>query len=130
SVSRSSTSSAWKTCPPHRQPQTARGDRGLGPPYYAFHAYVMGCYIPTGAGVSPRDGDTEVRPMARSTPNQYPVVLDPEQRARLAAITRTGSAPVSKVRHAQVLLLSDGRRLGRRLTRDQIAAALGTHVNT
>ena len=68
--------------------------------------------------------------MARSTPNQYPVVLSPHQRERFEAITRTGSAPVSKVRHARVLLLSDGGRPGGRLTRDQIADALGMHVNT
>jgi hypothetical protein len=68
--------------------------------------------------------------MARSTPNQYPVVLSDEQRAHLEALTRAGSAPVSKVRHAHVLLLSDGNRPGGRLTRDQIADVLGMHVNT
>lgn len=68
--------------------------------------------------------------MARSTPNQYPVVLTEEQRERLERLTRTGSAPVGKVRHARVLLLSDGDRPGGRLTRDQIADALGMHVNT
>jgi hypothetical protein len=68
--------------------------------------------------------------MARSTPNQYPVVLSPQQRERLESITRVGSAPVSKVRHARVLLLSDGNRPGGRLTRDQIADALGMHVNS
>ena|SRR5437773_2706187 len=68
--------------------------------------------------------------MARSTPNQYPVVLTADQRDRLERLTRTGSAPVSKVRHARVLLLSDGNRPGGRLTRDQIADALGMHVNT
>ena len=68
--------------------------------------------------------------MARSTPNQYPVALTANQRDRLERLTRTGSAPVSKVRHARVLLLSDGHRPGGRLTRDQIADALGMHVNT
>lgn len=68
--------------------------------------------------------------MARSTPNQYPVVLTPDQRDRLEHLTRTGSAPVGKVRHARVLLLSDGERPGGRLTRDRIADALGMHVNT
>ncbi len=68
--------------------------------------------------------------MARSTPNQYPVTLTPEQRDRLERLTRTGSAPVSKVRHARVLLLSDGGRPEGRLTRDRIADALGMHVNT
>jgi transposase len=68
--------------------------------------------------------------MACSTPNQYPVVLSPQQRERFESITRVGSAPVSKVRHARVLLLSDGNRPGGRLTRDQIADALDMHVNT
>jgi transposase len=68
--------------------------------------------------------------MARSTPNQYPVVLTTEQRDRLEQLTRTGKAPVNKVRHARVLLLSDGDRPGGRLTRDRIADALGMHVNT
>ena len=68
--------------------------------------------------------------MARSTPNQYPITLRGDQRERLERLTRTGSAPVSKVRHARVLLLSDGNRPGGRLTRDQIADALGMHVNT
>lgn len=68
--------------------------------------------------------------MARSTPNQYPVTLSPQQRDHLERLTRTGKAPVSKVRHARVLLLSDGDRPGGRLTRDEIAEALGMHVNT
>jgi Homeodomain-like domain len=68
--------------------------------------------------------------MARSTPNQYPVVLTSEQRDRLERLTRVGSAPASKVRHARVLLLSDGDRSGGRLTRDRIADVLGMHVNT
>src|SRR5262245_55422769 len=72
----------------------------------------------------------EVRIMARSTPNQYPVVLTREQRERLDRLTRVGSASASKVRHARVLLLSDGNRPGGRLTRDQIADVLGMHVNT
>jgi transposase len=63
-------------------------------------------------------------------PHQYPVELTPGQRERLTAITRTGSAPAAKLRHAQVLLLSDGGRPGGRLTRAAIAAALGMHVNT
>jgi len=68
--------------------------------------------------------------MARSTPNQYPVNLTPTQRERLERLTKTGSAPVSKIRHARVLLLSDGNRPGGRLTRDRIADVLGMHVNT
>ena len=68
--------------------------------------------------------------MAISTPNLYPVVLTPEQRARFQDITRNGSAPAKKIRHAQVLLLSDAGRPGGRLTRDQIAQRLEMHVNT
>jgi transposase len=68
--------------------------------------------------------------MAHSTPNKYPVTLTEDQRQRLEQLTRTGKAPVSKVRHARVLLLSDGNRTGGRLTRDRIAEALGMHVNT
>jgi transposase len=58
------------------------------------------------------------------------VVLSAEQRQRLTDITRNGHAPVKKVRHAQVLLLSDGDRPGGRLRRDQIAEQLDLHVNT
>src|SRR5437764_12869884 len=68
--------------------------------------------------------------MARSTPNRYPVTLTPDQRDRLERLTRTGSAPAGKVRHARVLLLSDGGRPGGRLTRDRVADALGMHANT
>lgn len=68
--------------------------------------------------------------MAVSIPNLYPVVLTAEQRERLTTLTRHGHAPVRKVRHAQVLLLSDGDRPGGRRTRDQIAEQLGMHVNT
>jgi len=68
--------------------------------------------------------------MARSTPNQYPVALTDEQRERLERLTRTGSAPVAKVRHARILLLSDAHRPGGRYTRDQIADAVGVSVNT
>jgi transposase len=68
--------------------------------------------------------------MAVSTPNLYPVVLTPEAQARLEDITRNGHAPAKKIRHAQVLLWSDGNRPGGRLTRDEIAERLGMHVNT
>jgi transposase len=68
--------------------------------------------------------------MAVSIPNLYPVALSAEQRERLTDITRNGRAPARKIRHAQVLLLSDGNRTGGRLTRDQIAEQLGMHVNT
>jgi len=68
--------------------------------------------------------------MAVSTPNQYPVVLTRDPRGRLTDLTRNGMAPVKKVRHARVLLLSDRDRPGGRLTRDQVADQLDMHVNT
>ena len=68
--------------------------------------------------------------MARSTPNQYPVRLPPDVRERLEDITRNGHAPARKIRHAQVLLLSDRDRANGCLTREQIAETLGMHVNT
>jgi transposase len=68
--------------------------------------------------------------MAVSTPNLYPVMLTPEQRQRFEDISRNGRAPAKKIRHAQVLLLSDGNRPEGRLTRDHIADRLDLHVNT
>lgn len=68
--------------------------------------------------------------MAVSTPNKYPVFLSPEQRERLGAITRNGHASAKKIRHAQILLWSDGHREGGRLSRDEIAARLEMHVNS
>ena len=65
-----------------------------------------------------------------STPNLYPVRLSDDERERLQTITSHGRAPVRKVRHAQVLLLSDRNRPAGPLTRDQIAETLGMHVNT
>jgi transposase len=68
--------------------------------------------------------------MATSIPNVYPVVLTQRQRQRLTEITRHGRAPARKMRHAQVLLLSDRNRPGGRMTRTQVSQALGMHVNT
>lgn len=47
--------------------------------------------------------------MAGSTPHQYPVVPTDEPRDRPGQLARAGRAPVSKGRHARILLLSDGR---------------------
>ena len=47
-----------------------------------------------------------------STPNQFPVRLDSQQRLSLEDITRNGHAPAKKIRHAQVLLMSDHDRPG------------------
>lgn len=68
--------------------------------------------------------------MARSTPNQYPVLLTDDQRQRLEEICRNGHAPAKKIRHAQVLLLSDKNHQRGRRTRTEIAETLGMHINT
>lgn len=68
--------------------------------------------------------------MSDSSPNQYPVFLTDEQRASLDEICRNGHSPAKKIRHAQVLLLSDRNRPGGRLKGDQIAELLGMHLNT
>lgn len=68
--------------------------------------------------------------MAKSTPNQYLVWLTPEQRERLDAITRNGHAAAKKIRHAQILLWSDGHREGGRLSSREIAERLGMHDNS
>lgn len=68
--------------------------------------------------------------MARSTPHQYPVVLTAEQRQSFSDICRNGHAPARKIRHAQLLLLSDRQREGGPLTRTQIAELLGMHPNS
>lgn len=65
-----------------------------------------------------------------STPNLYPVHLDPEQRRSLEEITRNGHAPAKKIRHAQVLLMSDRDRPAGKMTGPRIADALGMHLNT
>jgi Homeodomain-like domain len=63
-------------------------------------------------------------------PNQYPVRLTPEQRQSFEEITRNGHAPAKKIRHAQLLLLSDRNRPGGHRIDTDIAATLGMHVNT
>ena len=68
--------------------------------------------------------------MARSTPNQYPVSLTSKQRERLEELTRHGHAPVRKVQHAQVLLLSDHNRPDGHMTRTEVSGVLSMHVNT
>jgi len=68
--------------------------------------------------------------MAKSIPNQYPVWLTPEQRQRFDAITRNGHASAKKIRHAQILLWSDGHRDGGRLSSREIAERLNLHDNS
>jgi hypothetical protein len=64
------------------------------------------------------------------TPNQYPVFLSEEQRQRLNDICRNGRAPAKKIRHAQVLLLSDRHRPEGHMTDLDISSTLEMHVNT
>ena len=68
--------------------------------------------------------------MAVSTPNQYPVVLTDEQRQNFSDICRNGHAPAKKIRHAQLLLLSDHAREGGPLTRTQVGELLQMHPNS
>jgi transposase len=68
--------------------------------------------------------------MAKSIPNQYQVLLTPEQRERFDEITRNGHAPAKKIRHAQILLWSDGNREGGRLSSREIGERLGMHDNS
>lgn len=59
------------------------------------------------------------------------IYLSAEQRQRLETLSRNGQAPVKKVVHAQVLLMSDeGELATKRWTDDEIAAALNLHRNT
>jgi hypothetical protein len=58
------------------------------------------------------------------------VVLPPETREHLESVARNGSAPAKKIMHARVLLMSDQQHPAGRYHDDQIAAALGIHINT
>src|SRR5262245_51182841 len=64
------------------------------------------------------------------TPHKYVVRLAPEQRCCLEQLTRTGSAPARKLLHARMLLMADQDHPQGRWHDEQIAAALGAHVNT
>ena len=68
--------------------------------------------------------------MARSTPNQYPILLTAEQRQRFEGICRNGHAPAKKIRHAQVLLMSDRNHEFGKRSRTEIAEVLRMHVNS
>lgn len=59
------------------------------------------------------------------------VFLSQEQRTRLEAISRNGQAPVKKILHAQVILMSDeGEEARQKWTDIEIANALNLHVNS
>jgi transposase len=62
--------------------------------------------------------------------SKYVVRLTAEARERLDAITRNGSAPAKRIRHARVLLMSDQHHAAGRYHDHEIAAALGIHVNS
>lgn len=68
--------------------------------------------------------------MSDFSPNQYPIFLTDERRASLDEVCRNGHSPAKKIRHAQVLLLSDRNRPDGRLKGDEIAELLGMHLNT
>jgi hypothetical protein len=63
-------------------------------------------------------------------PRKYHVRLSAEQRQRLADITRNGRSPARKILHARMLLMSDQDHPDGRWHDQQIAAALGVHVNS
>jgi transposase len=68
--------------------------------------------------------------MGKSIPKQYDICLTPDQRERLDLITRNGHCSAKKIRHAQILLWSDGNREGGRLSSSAIAERLDMHKNT
>lgn len=68
--------------------------------------------------------------MARSTPNQYPVVLTDEQRQMFLDITRNGHAPAKEDSVCPTAAVSDHDREGGPLTRTQIAELLQVHPNS
>jgi hypothetical protein len=65
-----------------------------------------------------------------TTPRKYHVRLSAEQRQRLQDITHNGQSPAKKILHARVLLMSDQDHPDGRWHDQQIAQALGVHVNS
>lgn len=68
--------------------------------------------------------------MGKPVPKLYDVRLTSEQRDRLDEITRNGHCSAKKIRHAQILLWSDGNLEGGRLSSLVIAERLGIHRNS
>ena len=58
------------------------------------------------------------------------VRLTDDQRQRLTDLTRNGSAPAKKIRHARILLLADASHPDGRRNDEYIAEVLDVHVNT
>ena len=65
-----------------------------------------------------------------SSPNQFLSASIPSNDCRWRTSRATGNAPAKKIRHAQVLLMSDHDRPGGKMTGPEIAVALGMHLNT
>jgi transposase len=61
---------------------------------------------------------------------KYEVVLKDELRRRLEQMTRNGCASAKQILHARILLMSDQHHPAGRWKDVEIAASLGTHVNT
>src|SRR5580700_2789439 len=61
---------------------------------------------------------------------KHTVHLSAESRQRLEMIARNGSAPAKKMIHARVLLMSDQHHESGRYHDNEIATALGLHINT
>ena len=62
--------------------------------------------------------------------DKYRVRLTPGQRDRLAALTRTGTAPARKILHARVLLLADEAHPDGRRPDTYITEVVGPHRRT
>ncbi len=63
-------------------------------------------------------------------PNKYIIDLSDKQRYQLQQIAQNGQAPVKKILHAQMLLLSDVGHSEDGWTDEQISSALGVHPYT
>jgi hypothetical protein len=63
-------------------------------------------------------------------PRKYVLRLSPDQRQRLIALTRSGSASARELAHARVLLLADAGHPDGQRSDEYIGTALGLHVNT
>jgi transposase len=68
--------------------------------------------------------------MENTEARKLEVRLTEDQRRRLTDLTRNGTAPAKKIRHARILLLSDVGHADGRRTDEYIAEALGIHLNT
>ena len=72
----------------------------------------------------------EGRPWRAPRPVSSRSRLTDDQRQRLTDLTRNGSAPAKKIRHARILLLADASHPDGRRNDEYIAEVLDVHVNT